>query len=262
MGRRSRDARSLILVFASTACAGASEHIVLTPGLQSDEEAVVDVQAGSVTQEKEGVVLRVQGVMLPAPRGETPHPTFWVTVENRTAGRITVTPGDARLVDTFGEQHAPLSMSTGGPLDQDVRYALVDPEIHTYVALRFGWPYYPIYPYRGWFPHWRFGTARYWHYDPYWQLGLGPVWIWEIQRRPPPPPRERPRPSREETIYRDARLTYVVTFPEMPRTVREMRLIVPDIRMVEQGDVTDSVDFEVVFNQIVEVVGGSDGVGQ
>lgn len=253
-GPRARSAL-LLPILVSMGCAGSREHVALTPGLQTDEEAIVDVEAGSVTQEKDGVVLRVQAVMLPAPRGETPHPTFWVTVENRTDGRLSVEPGDARLVDTFGEQHAPLSMSTGGPLDEDVRYALVDPEIHAYVALHFGWPYYPIYPYRGWFPHWRFGRARWWHYDPFWQLGIGPVWIWEIRPSPPRPPRERPRPSAEETIYRDARLTYVVTFPELPRTVREVRLIVPDIRILEEGDVVDTVDFEVVFDQIVEVTG-------
>lgn len=72
---------------------------------------------------------------------------------------------------------------------------------------------------------------------------------------PPRPLRERPRLSAEETIYRDARLTYVVTFPELPRTVREVRLIVPDIRILEEGDVVDPVDFEVVFDQIVEVTG-------
>lgn len=242
------------VVLASSSCAGTREHVALTPGLQTEEDAVVDVESSSVTQQKEGVVVRVQGVMLPAPRGETPHPTFWVTVENDTDLRLSVTPGTARLVDSFGEQHAPLSMSTGGPLDEDVRYALVDPEIHTYVAFHFGWPYYPIYPYRAWFPHWRFGTARYWHYDPFWQLGIGPVWIWEVRPARERPPRQRPEPRREETIFSDARLTWVITFPELPRTVREMRLIVPDIRMVEEGEVVRTVDFEMVFDQIVEVV--------
>jgi hypothetical protein len=123
-------------------------------------DASVDWESGVVTLEQEGVVVSAQGALLPAPRGNTLHPTFWVTIQNNRAERIAVRPTDARLVDTFGNQHEPVPMSVdrGG---REVGYALVDPEIRTYVSLHFGWPYYPLYPYPGWFAHPRYSRLRY-----------------------------------------------------------------------------------------------------
>ena len=172
---------ALILVsFAAIgpAC-GAREDVLLTPGVQP-AEARVDVESGLVSVEREGLVVSAEGVMLPEPRGDRPLPTFWITVENHRTDRVVVTPADVRLVDSFGNQHAPMPVAVDGSHDRELRYAVVDPRIHTYVALHFGWPYYPIYPYRGWAYPPRVRGPRYWHYDPFWTLGVGPLWIHEV----------------------------------------------------------------------------------
>jgi hypothetical protein len=189
--------------------------------------------------------------MLPAPREGALHPTFWVTVENARDESVHLRPAQARLVDTFGNQLAPVPMSVSEG-DRRVRYALVDPEIHTYVSLHFGWPYYPIYPYPGWFAHARFSRLRYWHYDPFWTLGIGPIWVHEIG---PPPARRQAEadPSRDETVFSDARLTYVVVFPELGRSVRDLRLIVPDVRIRPEGEPERTLEFELAFRQILTV---------
>jgi hypothetical protein len=231
------------------ACATSPPRIALEPGVQAGD-AVVDWQAGSVTVEQEGVVVTAQGAMLPAPRSETLHPTFWVTVQNNREERISVRPTDARLVDTFGNQLEPVPMSVdrGG---REVRYALVDPEIRTYVSLHYGWPYYPLYPYPGWFVYPRYGRLRYWRPDPFWTFGFGPVWIMEVRPRPV---RTQPAPVRDklELVYGDAKLTYVVIFPELDRAARDMRLIIPEVgvRSAEGGE--ETLEFELVFEQIYE----------
>jgi hypothetical protein len=246
--------RSIALVLlpawlAAAACAGPREDVLLTPGVQP-VEAHVDVEAGLVSVERDGVVVSAEGVMLPEPRGDTPLPTFWITVENHRGDRVTVTPADVRLVDSFGNQLAPMPVSVDGSHDRELRYAVVDPRIHTYVALHFGWPYYPIYPYPGWYYPPRVRGPRYWQYDPFWTLGIGPVWIHEVYTAP----RSRTAPSgpseREEVIYADAKLTWVVVFPELERTVRDVRLIVPDIRLRDEEE--RSLDFEMTFRQIIE----------
>jgi hypothetical protein len=55
-----------------------------------------------------------------------------------------------------------------------------------------------------------------------------------------------------EVVYHDAKLTYVVVFPEVESTVRDMRLIVPGVgfRSAEGGE--DTLEFELVFEQILE----------
>ena len=233
-------------------CATAEPHVHLEPGAQV-ADAVVDLETGSVAQEQAGVTVSVQAAVLPGPRGSIPHPTFWVTVENLREGRIAVIPAQARLIDSFGDQHSPLPISVEGVRARELRYALVDPEIHTYVSLHFGWPYYPIYPYRGWTAPPRFSRIRPWHFDPFWTMGFGPVWIYEI--RAPRPPRRvaAPRLDQEEVIYRDARLTYVVVFPELARSVRELRLVIPGIRILDEEDEVRALDFEMIFEQLVEV---------
>ena len=236
---------------AAAACAGTRERIVLEPGLQMTD-ATVDVEAGSVTAEHEGVVVIAQAAMMPAPRRRTLHPAFWVTVENTRSERISLRPAQARLIDTFGNQLEPLSMSAGGG-GREVGYALVDPEVHTYVSLHYGWPYYPLYPYPGWFVHPRFSRLRYWHYDPFWTLGVGPVWVFEIRPRPPvrpPPPAD---PYREEVVYAGARVTYMLVFPEIQRSVTDVRLVIPEVSLHDEAAPSEPVEFEVVFEQLVEV---------
>jgi hypothetical protein len=231
------------------ACASRPQRIALEPGVQT-ADASVDWESGVVALEQEGIVVSAQGALLPAPRGNTLHPTFWVTIQNNRAERIAVRPTDARLVDTFGNQHEPVPMSVdrGG---REVGYALVDPEIRAYVSLHFGWPYYPLYPYPGWFAHPRYSRLRYWRPDPFWTLGFGPIWITEVRPRPV---RARPAPIADEleVVYHDAKLTYVVVFPEVESTVRDMRLIVPGVgfRSAEGGE--DTLEFELVFEQILE----------
>jgi hypothetical protein len=241
-------------VTAVLACAGTPDRVVLEPSIQA-EGAAVDVEAGTVTMEREGVVVTAQGAMLPAPRGDDIHPTFWVTVENRREEPVAVRPAAARLIDSFGNQVSPVPVSVDRGAD-DVRYALVDPEIHTYVALHFGWPYYPLYPYRGWFAYPRMGRVHPWRYDPFWVMGPGPVWIMDVRPRPVIPRRAPLDPEREEIVYRDAKITYVVVFPQLDRTVRDVRLIVPGVSIRSDEERGPTLDFELLFRQIVEV-GGS-----
>jgi hypothetical protein len=235
---------------ALVACATGQNRVALEPGVQRGS-ADVDLVSGSVTVEREGVVVTAQGAMLPAPRGGTLHPTFWITVQNNREERISLRPTDARLVDTFGNQLAPVPMSVdrGG---REVGYALVDPEIRTYVGLHFGWPYYPIYPYPGWMGHPRYGRIRYWTYDPFWTFGFGPVWVTEVWTRRAAPRREPMMSDKLEYVYPDARLTYVVVFPELGAAVRDMRLVVPEVETTEEEGGFRALDFELVFEQIVE----------
>lgn len=257
-GIRGRGSSLWTLALLSLAACGPRQHVALRPGVQPGD-ATVDVETGTVTRGQDGIAVDVQAAMLPEPHGDRPRPTFWVTVRNDRDEKIVVTPADARLVDSFGVQHAPVPMSVEGS-GGNLRYALVDPEVHSYVALHFGWPYYPIYPYRSWFPHWRDSRIRPWHYDPFWSMGVRPVWIVEIA----PPSRARAPmsadlPLREETIHRGARLTWVVVFPELERTVRDVRLIIPEIQVRKDGELLKTLEFEMVFDQIVEVDGRGEG---
>lgn len=245
VARRALAAGALLVSLG--ACASGQPHVALEPGVQRGD-AVVDRQAGTVTLEEQGVVVSAQGAMLPAPRDGTLHPTFWVTVQNNREERITVRPTDARLVDTFGHQLEPVPMivDRGG---REVRYARVDPEIRTYISLHYGWPYYPLHPYPGWFAHPRYDRLRYWRPHPFWTFGFGPVWITEVRpgaaRMPAAPVRDE-----LEVIYGDAKLTYVVIFPELDRAARDMRLIIPEIgvRISEGGE--ETLEFDLVFEQI------------
>jgi hypothetical protein len=232
------------------ACASGPSRIALEPGPQLGP-ADVDLESGSVTVEREGVLVTAQGALIPAPRSGTLHPTFWITVQNERDERVSVRPTDARLVDTFGNQLAPVPMSVdrGG---REVGYALVDPEIRTYVGLHFGWPYYPIYPYPGWYARPRYGRTRYWSFDPFWTFGFGPVWVTEVFPRRSPPRVEPPMRDRLEFVYPGARLTYVVVFPELGGAVRDMRLIVPEVEITWAEGGVRALDFDLVFEQILE----------
>jgi hypothetical protein len=214
-------------------------------------DARVDLESGSVTVEQQGVVVSAQGAMLPDPRGDALHPAFWVTIQNNRDERISVRPTDARLVDTFGGQHEPVPMSVDRGR-QEVRYALVDPQIRTYVGLHFGWPYYPMYPYPGWFMYPRYGRIRYWAHDPFWTFGFGPVWITEVRPRRPVDRSRVPVSDKLEFVYSDAKLTYVVVFPEIETAVRDMRLIVPGVEISWPEGGVSTLEFELVFEQILE----------
>jgi hypothetical protein len=251
--RAVRSGPALLVFFGSIglgACATGPSRIALEPGPQTGP-ADVDFESGSVTIERDLVMVTAQGALLPAPRSGKLHPTFWVTVQNDRDERISVRPTDARLVDTFGNQLEPVPMSVdrGG---REVGYALVDPEIRTYVGLHFGWPYYPIYPYPGWYAHPRYGRTRYWAFDPFWTFGFGPVWVTEVWPRRTPPRVEAPVRDKLEFVYPGARLTYVVIFPELGGAVRDMRLIVPEVEITLEEGGARALDFELVFEQIFE----------
>ncbi|MDH3223428.1 MAG: hypothetical protein OEO23_06905, partial [Gemmatimonadota bacterium] len=101
-------------------------------------------------------------------------------------------------------------------------------------------------------PH--YPRIRPWHFDPFWTLGIGPVWIHEIRRPRRVSPRLEVRSlDREEVIYEGANLTYVVVFPELRRTVRELRLIVPAVELLSDEGTVEALDFELIFDQWVEV---------
>jgi len=252
VARRLVAAAVVVAAVAGAACASSQPRIAIEPGVQRSD-AEVDWQTGSVTLIQERVEVSAQGAMLPSPRGRSQHPTFWVTIENHREERVSARPTDARLVDAFGNQLEPVPMclDRGG---REVRYALVDPEIRTYVSLHYGWPFYPVYPYPGWFVHPRYGRVRYWHPDPFWTFGFGPVWIMEVRPRPVPPP-PRPSPDKVEFIYGGARLTYVVIFPEIDPMGREMRLIVPGVAVTEDEGSERHLEFELVFEQIPDPTG-------
>lgn len=231
--------------FVLAACASGPKRVALTPGAQPGD-ATVDWETGSVTLEQEGVLVTAQGALLPDPRGRVLHPTFWVTVENDREERISVRPSDARLVDAAGRQMEPVPMSVdvGG---REVRYALVDPRIRTYVSLHYGWPYYPLYPYPGWFGPPNYSRLPYWRRDPFWPYGVGPVWIMEVGPRRPIRPEARPAQDKREFIYSAARLTYVVVFPQIDPTAGDLRLIIPDVGMQAAEGAERSLEFDFVF---------------
>lgn len=238
------------MVVALAGCASGPQRVALEPGVQTAAVSDVDWESGSVSVEEGGVVVSAQGALLPDPGGHALHPTFWVTIENNREDRIAFRPTDARLVDTFGRQHEPLPMSVdrGG---RAVGYALVDPEVRTYVSLHFGWPYYPLYPYPGWFGYPRYSRLRYWRPDPFWALGVWPIWITEVRPRPVRV-RAEPVPDRLEFVYRDAKLTYVVVFPEIDAMARSLRLIIPDVGPRADEGREEAIDFELVFEQMHE----------
>jgi hypothetical protein len=94
---------------------------------------------------------------------------------------------------------------------------------------------------------------RYWAFDPFWAFGFGPVWVTEVWPRRSPPRVDPPAADKLEFVYPGARLTYVVVFPELGSAVRGMRLIVPGVEISQDEGATRALDFEIVFEQIVEV---------
>ena len=244
---KDRPTRTATLAVAAllglSACGGAQQRILLEPGVEVSD-ARVDIESGSVCIESSGVEVTAQAALLPEPRGAVPDPTFWITVQNNRDQRISVRPAEVRLIDSFGNQLEPVQLS----LDQgagDVRYALVDPHIHTSVNLSFGWPYYPIYPYRGWGGRGRFGWLGYGCYDPF--SAFGPHWLWinEFGATSATGLGLTGAPDEIEVVYSDARSTYVVVFPEVEPAAGGMRLIVPEVDIQPDGEAGELLEFEL-----------------
>ncbi|MGD9488175.1 MAG: hypothetical protein AB7W47_09140 [Calditrichaceae bacterium] len=238
----------LAISFILAGCAGIQQTVSLEPGSQVNE-AEIDLQSGSVTQRMEDIEVTVQAAMLPEPYGEIIHPTFWITVQNNRETKISIKPAQTRLIDSFGNQLKPLTMTFGEKTETNGEYVIVDPEIHYYFGMNYGWSYYPMYPYRAW--HKGRGTRigiRHAKHDPFWDFGPNVVWVKKLKKSK----ETDNKPEKEETIYHHAKLTYVVTFPELKEKVKEVRLMVPDVSAIE-GDRLNTLDFELVFNQIIKV---------
>ena len=233
-----------------SACGGAQQRILLEPGVQVSD-ARVDIESGSVSIESSGVEVTAQAALLPEPREAAPYPTFWITVQNNRDQRISVRPGEVRLIDSFGNQLEPVQLS----LDQgagEVRYALVDPHIHTSVSLSFGWPYYPIYPYRGGAAvAGSLGSAMV-ITTPFRRLGPHSLWINEFRSTRATGQGLTGALDKIEVVYSDARLTYVLVFPEVKPALGGMRLIVPEVDIPPDAEVGELLEFELIFEQIIE----------
>src|SRR5687768_13940966 len=102
-----RAAFGLLAALSLSACATGPSRVALEPGPQTGP-ADVDLESGSVTVERDLVLVTGQGALLPAPRSGELHPTFWITIRNERDDRISFRPTDARLIDTFGNQLAPV----------------------------------------------------------------------------------------------------------------------------------------------------------
>lgn len=237
----------LTLIFLM-GCAGTQKKISLEPGKQVIE-ADVDIQSGAVTQQMENVEVSVQAAMLPEPNGDTPYPTFWITIRNNRDNKITIKPAQAMLIDSFGKQYKPLAMSTDSIASHENKYVVVDPYVHTYFSLNFGWPFYPLYPHRGWTRRGPHIKMRRRHYDPFWHFGTRVRWVNRISTVK----NVGEKLDKEEVIYHDAKLTYVIAFPELKESVKEMRLMVPEVSIWD-NNIEYTLDFELVFNQNIEII--------
>ncbi|MCH7495483.1 MAG: hypothetical protein IH825_05255 [Candidatus Marinimicrobia bacterium] len=243
----------LYSVIINSGCAGQSEEIYLRPGKQI-AKADVNLDSGSITQTIENVELSVKGAIIASRDGESLHPTFWVTVKNNRAGKITLNPSKARLVDSFGFQFRPLPMSFSGGTSQESYYTVVDPDIRMYFALRHGWHYYPFYPQRSRFRGGGSFRIRPIHYDPHWGFSSRVVWVKNIRKKNS----LNILPDRMEEIYTGAKITYVLTYPELNKEVQDYRLIIPGINVVDEDGSAREIIFEIGFDQITEIDSGTD----
>ena len=242
----------LYSVIINSGCAGQSEEIYLRPGKQI-AKADVNLDSGSITQTIENVELSVKGAIIASRDGESLHPTFWVTVKNNRAGKITLNPSKARLVDSFGFQFRPLPMSFSGGTSRESYYTVVDPNIRMYFALRHGWHYYPFYPKSRGHRRGRF-RIRPIHYDPHWGFSSRVVWVKNIRKKSS----RNKLPDRMEEIYNGAKITYVLTYPELNKEVQDYRLIIPGISVVDEDGSVREIIFETGFDQITEIDSGTD----
>ena len=245
----------LILYFAvlNSGCAGQSEEIYLRPGKQI-AKSDVNFDSGSITQTIDNVELSVKGAIIASRDGESLHPTFWVTVKNNRSGKITINPSKARLVDSFGFQFKPLPMSFSGELSQESYYAVVGPDIRMYFALSHGWHYYPFYPRSRGHRRGRSFRIRPIYYEPHWGFGSRVVWVKNIRKKSS----RNILPDRTEEIYNGAKITYVLTYPEINKEVQDYRLIIPGIIVVDEDGSVREIIFETGFDQITEIDSGTD----
>ena len=253
---RQRQMRSYMIVLAaagiiSVGCSGTQKSIYLEPGNQV-ARTNVDLINSSVTQKIDGVEVSVKGVILPESDGKTLHPSFWVTVKNNRSSKILFNPAKARLIDSFGDQYRPLPMSLNENGNEEFYYKVIDPNTRLFYSIRYGWDYYPFYPYKTRFH--RRGRGRhlrisYAHYDPFWRFGREAIWVRKVNNV-----RSKVKlPDREEEIYDGAKLTYALTFPEINEEVDNYRLIIPEITITDDENITRRLKFELIFNQIVTV---------
>jgi len=247
---------SYMIVLAATGiitvgCSGTQKSIYLEPGNQV-EQSDVDLNESSITQKIDGVEVSVKGVILPDSNGKSLHPSFWVTVKNNRNSKIRFNPTKARLVDSFGDQYRPLPMSLNENGKEEFYYKVINPNTRLFYSIRYGWDYYPFYPYltrihrrgRG-----RHVGIRYVNYDPFWSFGGEAFWVRKVNNVS----NKVRLPDREEEVYDGAKLTYTLTFPEINEEVDNYRLIIPEILITDEDNVTRSLKFELIFNQIVTV---------
>ncbi len=247
---------SYMMVLAATGiitvgCSGTQKSIYLEPGKQV-ARSDVDLNEGSITQKIDGVEVSAKGVILPDSDGKSLHPSFWVTVKNNRNSKIQFNPTKARLVDSFGDQHRPLPMSLNRNDKEEFYYKVIDPHTRLFYSIHYRWDYYPFYPYKTRF-HRRGGgrqlRIRYVHYDPFWRFG-GEAFL---VRKVNDVSNKFGLPDREEEVYDGAKLTYALTFPEINEEVDNYRLIIPEILIIDEDNITRSLKFELIFNQIVTV---------
>ena len=247
---------SYMMVLAATGiisvgCSGTQKSIYLEPGNQA-ERADVDLKEGSITQTIDDVEVSVKGVILPESSGKSLHPSFWVTIKNNRNSKIQFNPSKARLVDSFGDQFRPLPMSLYENGKDEFYYKVINPDTRLFYSIRYGWDYYPFYPYKTRFHRrgrGRHVRIRYVHYDPFWRFGGEVFWIRKVNNTA----NKVRLPDREEEVYDGAKLTYALTFPEINEEVDNYRLIIPDILITDEDNKTRSLKFELIFNQIVTV---------
>ncbi len=228
-------------------CATTQKTVSLQPGTQITN-AQVNPDSEAVTQQQDSVEVSVQAAMLPGPYDNTTHPSFWVTVQNNRSTQISLKPAAARMIDSFGNQFDPVPMAVETNNKNEVdQYVIVDPEIHAYFGLHYGWPFYPMYPYRAWRRHGHFFRGGFGWHDPFWGFGPRVIWVRRINTEKS----VGNRPEKEEVIYHNAKITYLVTFPNLQETVKDVRLVIPGVT-IQKADKTASLNFELVFNQIIE----------
>lgn len=241
---------SVLILAGITAvgCSGAQKSIYLEPGKQI-AKADVNLLSASVTMSKENVEVAVKGVILPDPSDGTLHPTFWVTVKNNRNSKIEFNPAKARLVDSFGNQFRPLPMSLGKSDANDVYYQVIEPDAWSYLSINYGWNYYPFYPGRSRFHRRRGHGIRSIHYYPRFNYGGNLVWVKSVKKANS----SFNLPDRIEEIYSDAKITYALTFPELSEEVKDYRLIVPGVKIVDEESESHVLIFEIKFDQIITI---------
>ncbi|MCH7495732.1 MAG: hypothetical protein IH825_06540, partial [Candidatus Marinimicrobia bacterium] len=65
-------------------------------------------------------------------------------------------------------------------------------------------------------------------------------------------------PDRMEEIYNGAKITYVLTYPELNKEVQDYRLIIPGISVIDEDGSVREIIFETGFDQITEIDSGTD----